>query len=868
MRTRIITIAAIALLVVVLSFFAYKRFFRQVAEPFNAVPADAAIVFHFPESGSNFRQLQDSVWNPVRGRGFLARLFADIELLDTMFGYNQQSRRFLEEAPALASLHKTGATGLDLLWIIGKGSSGNAGSESLTDSLPGPWSEHTFRGVRIRERSAAEGSLALARIKGLLLISRSPYLIERAIVQLKDEPSIVKGGSLSKVIEETSRNDDPKMYVQFSRLAELLSVSFDVAIGAENPLTTLAGWGGADFHLIGKKLLLNGVVEAGAGTRLGVIEPLPSESADLAMAMPASTATFCIIRSNHVTSLERFEANAGLHDLFARHFVNWMTSSVALVISEPLTDKLEDYTFIVIPCEDTVLAIHDLLELVRIQSDVEFAEPVDARHDIYRLDNFEELELLLGLPTQLLHSPAFAQFGDFIIFGKSVPALGIYLDHLKAGHTLANDVAYLAFRDNFNAEAHLDWYFRPGLSRNVLLAIARDEAALAPLVGMEPVGLQFTYLKEHLFLANCVIDVTGGAAPVRTSGALAAVWRYKLDTVAVMRPVIVRNTRTNEDNVFVQDVDNTIYLFSKAGELLWKRELGSKIVGAVHQVDYFRNGKLQIMFATERAIHLIDILSRDVGEFPLRLPAASTSGLMIARYEDEELPRMFVACANGNIYGYKLTGEPLPGWNPKRNVGRIPYPMQHIVHDSKDYISITKGDGSHLLLNRLGENRRAPTSAVSGLLGEFKPVIVEGKMHFLAVASSGALLKVDPSGRMTTDSLDIAGTAMAFTVADLDGDKKDELLVADTSSITVFDLAGDRIGSFPVARASVLFDVAGGVGAFSLASGEAWQLVSDHVDARFPVSASAPFEIGELLGEGDEVVVVCSPDGWVTGYRL
>jgi hypothetical protein len=409
---------------------------------------------------------------------------------------------------------------------------------------------------------------------------------------------------------------------------------------------------------------------------------------------------------------------------------------------------------------------------------------------------------------------------------------------------------------------------RPGLTQAVLHGLAKAESVLPSLAGLEPIGVQLTRLSSHTFLATGIVDVRGGAVMPAQPGALTPLWRIRLDTLAVMQPVVVENHRTGERNVFVQDVDHTAYLLSKTGEILWERDLGGPIVGDVHQVDFYKNGKLQLLFATERAIQLIDVLGRDVSEFPLRLPATCTSGLMVADYEDQDLPRMFVACANDNVYGYKLTGEPLPGWNPKRRVGRVPYPLGHFMIGSKDYIQMTREDGAHLLLNRLGDNRRAPSAATPNLSGPFELVVEGDNFSFVSVTEEGRLIRLDAGGKVTTVDLDEVGFVVGFDVTDVNRDNTPDVLVSDTAAVHVFDLKGNRVGEFPIGGGARLFETADLVGAVGADTREAWLLASDHIDSRFPVSASAPFAAGELLSEGDQVIIVCTADGWVTAYRL
>lgn len=869
MRTRIVWIAAIVLLLGVLGYIGYKRVINPSADAFDAIPDDTRLIFEFKDPGDDFHLFKDSSWSSVTSRGFITRLVSDIELLDSCFGSLKRTNAFLESAEVLASLHTTGASDFDYLWVLGDASSGKATPQQLADQLDGALRNHKFRKVRILEKALADGSdLALAKTRGVLLISRSSYLVERAIIQIKDEPSIQKDATLAALQKRTAKSKDPRVYLQLEHLPELLSSDYDVSLGADNPLSSFAAWFAADFHLLDSKLFLSGYATTKQTSWLDNLSG-PGHSIDFARAMPASTAMYCALSSSHVGDLDRFKSEE-LQETFSEHFLSWTGNGIAFVLNEPLTADVSNYSFLIVHSDDTTLSQRSLTQFAAELAGVEFAEPMDARHGIYRLENFSQLDALFGLPTRAFTDPHVAHFDDFVIFGNSAPALGIYLDRLKADQTLSKDLGFLSFRENLASQTNLDWYFRPGFAKNMLTSLAKDESNTGQLLGLEPIGLQLTHYDNHLFLLHAAIDVTGDAGSAPSSGTLEAVWRLKLDTLSRLRPAVIQNHRTNQKNILVQDIDNVLYLISHSGELLWSREMNNRIVGEVHQVDYFRNGKLQLMFTTERAIQLIDILGRDVDEFPLRLPAPSTSGLSIANYEDQQTPRMFVACGNGNVYGYKLTGQPLPGWNPKRNVGLIPYPIEHFAAESKDYIHFTKADGTHMLLNRLGENRRAPVPGAAMRQG-FARVMEDDKFSFLNITENGRLLRIDASGRTIADSLDI-GDDVSAVLIDIDEDGYMEMAAGDTNAVFFLNSDGSERTRVSISGWKELYGFGetctSCVGIYVPQQREIYVLTGEEFDSRFPIEASSPPQVGALLDEDQQVLIVCTADGWVTAYRM
>ena len=89
-----------------------------------------------------------------------------------------------------------------------------------------------------------------------------------------------------------------------------------------------------------------------------------------------------------------------------------------------------------------------------------------------------------------------------------------------------------------------------------------------------------------------------------------------MDTTVVIKPTLVVNHNTSEKEIFVQDLANRVYLINGTGRVQWKQAVDGPILGGVHQVDFYKNGKLQYLFNTARKIHLIDRNGNYVERYP------------------------------------------------------------------------------------------------------------------------------------------------------------------------------------------------------------------------------------------------------------
>ena len=76
-------------------------------------------------------------------------------------------------------------------------------------------------------------------------------------------------------------------------------------------------------------------------------------------------------------------------------------------------------------------------------------------------------------------------------------------------------------------------------------------------------------------------------------------WTVNLDYETNYKPQFVINHYNQAFEIFTQDIENNIYLINDNGALLWKKKIGNAILGDIHQIDRYKNTKLQYLFNTK-----------------------------------------------------------------------------------------------------------------------------------------------------------------------------------------------------------------------------------------------------------------------------
>jgi hypothetical protein len=164
---------------------------------------------------------------------------------------------------------------------------------------------------------------------------------------------------------------------------------------------------------------------------------------------------------------------------------------------------------------------------------------------------------------------------------------------------------------------------------------------------------------------------------------------------------VVVNHNTKEKEKLVQNADNSIALIDANGKELWKAAIPGPIVGEVTQVDALNNGKLQMAFAINNAIYVIDRNGKSLTGFPVRISSNITTGLAVLDYDKNKNYRLLVGCVNGSVYNYQINGQPAKGWTYKG--GATPLKIEHQKVKGEDRLIITYKSGEKKKFKKTGQ---------------------------------------------------------------------------------------------------------------------------------------------------------------------
>lgn len=289
-----------------------------------------------------------------------------------------------------------------------------------------------------------------------------------------------------------------------------------------------------------------------------------------------------------------------------------------------------------------------------------------------------------------------------ILFANEISALVDYknavsernnlLDNERVVHfidkNLATENAYLFYADVFKTKQEITNI----ASKNITKLLDQSPEMLDKY---EFVALSLQKLKSNLFFKTCTNFNPKNKLYQNT------LWETLLDTDLYKNPTLVKNHLTDEKELVCVDAKNNLYLLSNTGKILWKRNISEKVLGEIHQIDYFDNDKLQLLFNTENYLYLIDRNGKNVSGFPIKLTIAATNGLTMFDYESNKNYRLWVPLKNNTCICYAINGKKLVDFSPVNNTGEV----RRIMLQQKDYFILIDSLGKTDIVNRKGETR-------------------------------------------------------------------------------------------------------------------------------------------------------------------
>ena len=727
-------------------YFLLKRKTKTEPTPaIKAVPIDAAMIMESRNLNEFFNKIQhdNKIWEELNGIGGIKSLNDRITDLRESIDTDDKLNQLFSDKSMVMSVHITGNKKLGALFLV------NIDSPKLIEQagnfLP---SKLASEGVvtskiynntevfQVKPENNSTSSFTYAFCEGNFLISQSQILVEEAIRQVDTGVSVLSLKGFRKVSKTADNKADANVYINYLHFRKVID-KFINPYGDKfiHGINIFADWSEMDVDIRKDAVLLNGFAyaEESKSKFLNVFKNQEAVDLSLQKYLPDNTSLFVEIgmsnpkkyrnayktflkktgnihKYNHHVNTVKRELDINIEDAFSTLIDN----EVAVAYTDVKKPVNSDKSLVLFEVGSKKATLERLMPMLkqyanRNQMSVddlisEHSIEEQKKTLIYRMPVLKIARKLFGNIFSRAPTNYFTFVDNVMVMARSEEALLTYLKKFHANRVLTNNKNYTGFYQSLSSESN--FYLYADISRSVdfyeyfleKTALKTFRSNKTHFSSLEALGLQFVSGSDLIY-HNMYINHNPESRIYQSMQ-----WNKKLNDKVTLKPELVVNHNTGENEIFVQDASNTVYLIDKTGEILWSRDLEGSIKSDIFQIDYYKNGNLQMLFNTEDKLHLIDRKGRDVKNYPVSLPAPASNGLSVFDYSDDKNYRIFIATEDNRVRLYDKTGKENSGWQFGTAKTPVETPVQYFRIGEKDYIVFSDNERSYIL-HRDGRER-------------------------------------------------------------------------------------------------------------------------------------------------------------------
>lgn len=885
-------------------------------EVLQAVPEDAIL---FVED-IDYRYMTETflpgnrIWIDFINTTNRSQLDSMLNTLLSQVHSNEALHELLLKAGLHLSLHLVGKDHLDPLFYVKY--SGLQSDHEFEQLILGMLDEEAMVNERKYEATMlydvsqkpgfVPGKFSFTCVNGLCLISPSSMLVEQSVRTIHSDSDLSLDEGLQLISGTAGKYVNANIYVNYQKLQQLFyPVTRESSWDRLQLFSRLATWGELDLDIKEDAIIFNGMTHAGQEASL-LLEAFKEQSPvkmELHEMMPSGTSYFLHLGisdpSRFKEQMMNYYSGIGIKaeiDMELQRIKNTydfdpLADLMSLMDNEMAWFAIEGETG---KQEEEVLVIETRSRSETTEAMMQWVEQYLKVHafdmrslrSVYQLDNQTSFDIyrlpdpfFKGSNPGRLFNNYFTVFENYLIFGPSVDVLSRVIYQNVLHKTFVSDPVFKEMSAYLSNRSNITIFFRPFAFMDYKRQLLKEKAAqsldIMELFLRRIPGVVVQYSTEgRLFYQSVSFKYTS-----QIKEKALTVWESLLDSMAMIKPVLVVNHNTSEKEIFVQDAANWIYLINSTGRILWKQRMEGPILGSLQQVDFYKNGRLQYLFNTAEKIHLIDRNGNYVERYPISLRSRATNPLALFDYDKNRDYRLFVAGEDRKIYVYDIEGNLVTGWNFGKTESEVTRMIQHFRIDDRDYIAFTDQNRAYFL-DRKGRERikmkeRVVSSPQNLLTLDMN--IREEKPRWICSDTAGNVVAIYLDGSVSTLLKQNVSKDHYFLMEDLDKDGIPEYLFADNNELNVMHQDGKKVFSYRVReKISEMPDI------YKFSSSDIKIGITDQPRNRiylinsdgslyegFPLEGSTRFSIGYFAGSDSRFnLIVGSTNNFLYNYSI
>lgn len=789
MKKLLISIAV--LLLIGAGYFTYERWVKHSdLTAWNFVPADAALVIEtkLTKELSTFQGYPvASILNESSG----LNSFRDgLAFLDSINGDGGFTAIF-EETPTVASLHKVSSSKIDFLFVvelenISQNTFANAAIGRLQKSGY-RFKTRNYNDFKISEISDQGKTLTFIFYKNFFLASFTPYLVEDAVRALSDEeiPSFKEEfDQLNEVVGESN-----SIYVNYKKLGELngafVNEFTDFPVVAGNYSLLLDS---SYFQLSGFSYADDGWIST---------HTEQATTFEMAEVVPENTATFYHITSSNFSTwkdkqIDYLRSNDSkvksyqdslkkLFDFNADQVFDLVDDEIGIVnLESPRTrDQPKLFILEVKNRDESLQFFSQLTERVALSRNDSVYSESYSENEIRFLPISDFPSTVMGTIASNFEQCFYIAIRNYLVFSNDLQELKNFISLVQNEDTWGKSIRMNNFLERANNTANFSLYVNIPRAYSTFQASLKyewkdhftDNATLYKTFDMA--AFQYSYLDGKFFTNYTFSQPAKRVKNIPKTNAQNGIrFAGKLTT----KPYLVRTHAHKKFDILVQDSTHTIYYLDPDQNTLWSFNVEDPIRGSIHSIDYYKNGKIQYLFATSNQVYILDRTGATIPGFPKTLPnEQGIDHINLIDYDRSRNYRIAVTDTEGKVYLTDKDLNALDGWNPKDLARQSMVPLDHARLGRSDIMVSIQENGTLNILNRRAQFMKG---------FPFKTDQKLDKSYFLRKSNS-----------LSNSAITVISTGGELVELNLEGDviKRDQLIKTsvDASFRLIPDTGGD-----------------------------------------------------------------------------
>lgn len=590
-----------------------------------------------------------------------------------------------------------------------------------------------YEDVAISTLSENNKDLHFINLNNTLIASTSPLLLENTIRNQNNKELLPE-----EFIKIASTADNDAIANIFMPAEGASSLFDELFPRKRNTIKNKFSWIGLDLYDKNASLQFNGVLLPGTTnkTTLSLLKDVKPATNKIAEILPSSAIGAV---SLNYTNWDQYKKNLA-------NYRGIQPADLQLPEEDLLANATEISKIHLADGSITALAFPDT------EASLEFIAPIQETDETFReVEIFKIADsTFLSKSFKEIIAPETASYmcrtEQYMAFAKSKNLLQTLITNLKNNSYLAQQSNFETFRSHLAGRTSLQLL---GNTDQVLEKVKESVSAEAkPSIEAlklddYPFGIiQLT--QENGFMHVNALAERNTIKP--EAGAVSQLASIKLEADLAIAPQLVRNHRTEGSDIAVQDVNNVLYLINNKGKILWKKQLDNRILGKIKQIDLYKNGRLQLAFATASSLRIIDREGNDVKPYPLKFEDQVTQPLALFDYDGNRNYRMIITQGD-KLLMYNTDGKIVKGFKYTDAGSALLFAPKHIRIGTKDYIVVQLSNGKLKILDRTGDVR----VDVAETFDFGSTSTQEGDKNFKLYDAKGSLITISEKGNIKQD---------------------------------------------------------------------------------------------------------------------